>query len=250
MERDYQFNYSSLKPSVFNTEQRERKANTIVKVCQDFFQTADLSDLDLLDVGSSSGIIDNYLADHFRSVSGIDIDKAAMEHAQGTFRKANLHFSYGDAMRLAQADASIDVVVCSHVYEHVPDASSMFGEIVRVLKPGGVCYFSGNNRFMFMEPHYKLPLLSLLPRPLAHRYMRITGKGHYYHEKHLSYWALKSLCCGFKRIDYSARVIADPDRFGVTYMLPTGSIKHRVATFVANHFPWATPHIWILQKQA
>lgn len=248
MSREYQLNYSSLKPSVFNQKGRERKAKTIVKVCQDFLGRENLSNLTLLDVGSSSGIIDNYLADFFHSVSGIDIDEAAMEHAKLTFNKPNLYFSHGDAMRLSLSDESVDVVVCSHVYEHVPDAATMFREIARVLKPDGFCYFSGNNHLMIIEPHYGLPFLSVLPRALAHRYMRITGKGKFYHEKHVSYCALKKLCKGFRRIDYSAKVIADPARFGVSYMIRPGSVKHRLAGLVARFLPWATPHIWILHK--
>jgi 2-polyprenyl-3-methyl-5-hydroxy-6-metoxy-1,4-benzoquinol methylase len=248
MTRDYQFNYSALKPSVFNSEQRERKARTIIKVCQDFLQCEDLSNLSLLDVGSSSGIIDNYLADFFQHVAGIDIDEPAMTHAQTAFRKPNLQFSQGDAMQLAYPDNNFDVVVCSHVYEHVPDASKMFNEIFRVLKPGGFCYFSGNNRVMLMEPHYRLPFLSLIPRFLAHRYMRLAGKGQFYHEKHVSYSALKELCRAFRLIDYSAKIIADPDKFDVSYMLRRGTLKHRAAHFVANYLKWLTPHIWILQK--
>jgi 2-polyprenyl-3-methyl-5-hydroxy-6-metoxy-1,4-benzoquinol methylase len=248
MTREYQLNYSSLKPSVFDTQGRERKARTLLRVCQDFTDSTDVSSLHLLDVGSSSGIIDNFLADFFGQVSGIDIDEPAMAHAQASFDKPNLSFSHGDAMALTQADNSIDVVVCSHVYEHVPDAGQMFSEIYRVLRPGGFCYFSGNNRVMLMEPHYRLPLLSVLPRPLAHLYMRLAGKGKYYHEKHVSYWALKKLCAGFTITDYSARVIADPDAFAVDYMLSSGSLKWRLANFVARHLKWATPHIWVLHK--
>ena len=248
MTRDYQYNYSDLKPSVFNSEQRERKARTIIRVCQDFLPDADHSTLNVLDVGSSSGIIDNYLADFFHNVSGIDIDEHAMAHATATFHKPNLQFAWGDAMQLTQPDESMDVVICSHVYEHVPEASRMFNEILRVLKPGGFCYFSGNNRFIIMEPHHRLPFLSLLPRFLAHGYMRLAGKGDYYHEKHVSYWALKRLCSDFRLVDYSARVIADPEKFAVDYMLRHGTVKWRLANLVARWVKWATPHIWVLQK--
>ena len=248
MTRKYQYNYSGLKPTVFNTDARLRKATTIVRVCQDFIGSNDLSHLHLLDVGSSTGIIDNYLADYFGRVSGIDIDEPAMEHAQRTFDRDNLNFEPGDAMQIEQADDSVDVVVCTQIYEHVPDAGRMFCEILRVLKPGGFCYFAGNNRIMLMEPHYNLPFLSLLPRPLAHQYMRLAGKGDYYHEKHFSYWTLKRLCRDFNIIEYSARVIAHPEKFGVNYMLPEGSFKWRAAHTMARLAKWATPLIWILQK--
>lgn len=248
MTRTYQHNYSSLRPSVFDSEPRRRKARTVVEVCRDFLQTEDLSNLQLLDVGSSSGIIDDFLADYFQHVAGIDIDEPAVTYAQQTFDKPNLQFSKGDAMDLSHPDDSVDVVICSHVYEHVPDAKHMFTEIHRVLKPGGICYFSGNNRVMYMEPHYRLPFLSLLPRPIAHRYMRMAGKGQYYHERHLGYWALKKLCRPFRLVDYSAKIIADPDKFAAGYMLKHGSPKWRLANFVARFAKWATPHIWILQK--
>jgi 2-polyprenyl-3-methyl-5-hydroxy-6-metoxy-1,4-benzoquinol methylase len=248
--RAYQHNYSAIKPSVFDSEPRRRKALTIVKVCQDFLGTQDLSQLRLLDVGSSSGIIDDFLADHFGHVSGIDIDKPAVDFAVEKFDKPNLSFAQGDAMKLEHADNSMDIVVCSHVYEHVPDASRMFDEIYRVLQPGGFCYFSGNNRVMIMEPHYRLPFLSLLPRPLAHLYMRLARKGTHYHEQHLGYWSLKRLCERFKLVDYSPRVIEDPERYGVDYMLTPNSTKWRLANLVARYFKWATPHIWVLQKSA
>ncbi|MEZ5503925.1 MAG: class I SAM-dependent methyltransferase [Halioglobus sp.] len=250
MIRDYQYNYSELKPSVFNSDKRIRKAETIVRVCQDFVGKGELSQLHLLDVGSSTGIIDNHLANYFGHVTGIDIDAPAMDHARKTFCRENLSFRQGDAMQLEAANDSFDVVVCTQIYEHVPDASRMFGEIFRVLKPGGFCYFSGNNRVMLMEPHYNLPLLSLLPRPLAHRYVRMTGKGDHYHELHFTYWELKRLCSKFQIVNYSARVVAEPEKFGIGYMLKKGSAKWWAARTVATWLPWASPAMWILHKPA
>lgn len=248
MKRGYQRNYSDLKPAVFDSDRRIKKADTIVKVCQDFLQEDDLSHLHLLDVGSSSGIIDNHLANYFGHVTGIDIDEPAMAHARATFCKDNLSFQQGDAMQMALQDNSVDVVVCTQIYEHVPSAERMFAEIFRVLKPQGFCYFSGNNRVMFMEPHYRLPLLSVLPRPLAHQYLRLMGKGSYYHELHFSYWTLKRMCRDFNITDYSAAVIAQPDRFGIEYMLQKGSLKWRAANLVARHARYFAPLMWIMQK--
>jgi len=115
MERDYQYNYSELKPAVFDEQKLERKAQTVVRVCQDFAGESRLRLLQLLDVGSSSGIIDNYLADHFGSVLGMDIDETAMAHAQSVFDKPNLEFRTGDAMQLPLVDTSWDVVVCTQI---------------------------------------------------------------------------------------------------------------------------------------
>ncbi len=48
----------------------------------------------------------------------------------------------GDARRMPLADASIDVVLCTQVLEHVPDPIAVIAEIRRVLKPGGTLLLS------------------------------------------------------------------------------------------------------------
>ncbi len=208
-----------------------------------------LSECAVLNVGGSAGAIDNFLADHAAKVFGIDIDEGAIRHAQQTFQKENLEFRVADALNLPFDDSSFDVVICSHVYEHVPDPVKMFDEIYRVLRSGGICYFSAGNRLMWNEPHYNLPLLAILPRPLAHVYIRAAGKADHYHEKHLTYWGLKSLVRRFKREDYTVRLINEAPRFHTEYMLPTGSMKARVAGIVASWLYWALPgYIWVLQK--
>jgi 2-polyprenyl-3-methyl-5-hydroxy-6-metoxy-1,4-benzoquinol methylase len=204
--------------------------------------------LRLLDVGASSGVIDNYLAGHFGYVIGIDIDARAISWAQKHFQRPNLEYAQGDAMMLAYPDQSFDVVVCSHVYEHVPDARIMFDEIFRVLKPGGFCYFSGNNRVMLIEPHHRLPFLSLLPQWLADFYMRKTGKGRHYYEKHLFHHQLKALCKAFQIYNYSPLIVTAPQKFNADYMLRPGSIKWMIAFWATRHMAWATPHIWLLRR--
>jgi hypothetical protein len=125
----------------------------------------------------------------------------------------------------------------------------MFEEIHRVLRLGGICYFSAANRLMWNEPHYNLPLLAPIPRPLAHIYIRLAGKADFYHEKHLTYWGLKTLVSKFGRNDYTVRLITEPAKFQTEYMLPAGSMKARIARAVAGWFYWALPgYIWVLQK--
>jgi len=251
-ERGYQHNFSRMVDgAMYNRQARERKAMTILAVLQDFFQETGTSRLTLLDMGSSTGIIDNFLANHFIKVTGVDIDEEAVDYAIRTFHKNNLDFRTADAMDLAFADNSFNVVVCTHIYEHVPDAQTMINEIFRVLKPGGICYFAAGNRLSLIEPHYKLPLLSILPRPVAHLYMKIAGRGSHYHEKHLMLPGLKKLASPFIIHDYTKNIIADPEKFSAEYMLRPGSIKHLTAKFIANYVYWLCPsYIWVLEKPA
>jgi hypothetical protein len=124
----------------------------------------------------------------------------------------------------------------------------MMAEIQRVLRPGGACYFAAGNRLNPIEPHYALPFLSLLPRPLAHRYLRLSRKGYSYHEQFFSYWGLRTLTRGFARQDYTLKVIQDPERYRTAYMVGSGA-RRRVAVWVARHAYWAMPgYIWLLRK--
>ncbi len=248
-ERGYQLDFSVHSPSAHDLSGRRKKASTMVAVLSEFY-AGRLCELDVLDVGASTGIIDCFLADHFYSVTGIDIDKPAIDLAERRADgRTNLAFQLGDAMDLQFPDASFDVVICSHVYEHVPSAHKMMDEIYRVLKPGGVCYFSGSNRFRWMEPHYNLPLLSVIPRPLAHLYLKLLGRGDFYHELHFSYWGLKRLVRRFKLIDYSLPLISTPEKYGVSYMVVPGSWTHKIAVKVAKYLYCLLPgYIWVLQK--
>lgn len=249
MERGYQLNYSDLHyETMHNMGEREKKAKTIIAVLNDFFKIP-LNQFSLLDIGSSTGIIDNYLADHFKNVFGIDVDKKAVEFAIKSFNKENLDFSVGDSLNLEFDDNSFDVIICTHIYEHVLDANQMLSEIYRVLRPGGGCYFTAGNRITFMEAHYKLPFLSLIPRSIGHLYLRFNGKGSYYYEKHLTYWGLKKMVSDFKIIDYTKRIIKNPRKFHATYMIKPNSIKHRLALVVVSLFYWISPtYVWILRK--
>lgn len=248
MERGYQYNYSEIWKETYDTRLREKKARTMVAILESGLDKP-LSELSAIDVGGSAGIIANYLSDHFARVVGIDLDDAAVDHARGAFKKDNLDFHVADALSLPFPDDSFGVVICSQVYEHVKDPAKMFDEIFRVLAPGGVCYLSASNRLMWNEPHYDLPLLSVMPRPCAHVYMKLAGKGDFYYEKHLSYWGLKSLVERFQVIDYTVKAVCEPGKFGTDYMVKPNSLKTKGAKFVLKYLYWAFPrYLWLLKK--
>jgi SAM-dependent methyltransferase len=248
--RGYQYNFSEmLHKQMYDRESRERKARTMIAVLKDFFK-GDVESLSMLDVGSSTGYIANYCSTYFRKVIGIDIDETAIEFAKNNIQKDNLKFMKGNSMGIDFPENEFDTICCAQVYEHVPDAKKLMQEIYRVLKPGGVCYFAAGNRLNVKEAHYNLPFLSVIPRPLAHIYIKMAGKGNFYYEKHFSYWGLKKLVYNFKRIDYTKRMIENPDLFHISYMLRKGSIKSKFAKLIVNYAYWLCPgYIWLLQKK-
>lgn len=248
-DRLYQFNFSQILPqAMFDHSSRQKKALTILSVLS-HHQPSGLEKLSVLDIGSSTGIIADYLATHFHQVCGIDIDQLAVRFAKNHCMKPNLHFLMCDSLNICFAENCFDAIICAQVYEHVPDAELMMKEIFRVLKPGGVCYFAAGNRLSLMEPHYRLPLLSVVPRPVAHLYVRLAGKAPRYHERHRTYWGLKRLVHAFEVIDYTKRIINASDVYHANYMLPEHSARTRIAKFVVRAAYCLCPgYVWLLKK--
>lgn len=245
----YQRRFSENHPeAVFKRDAREMKAKTAMAVLKDYFET-DLRSFSILDVGCSSGIMAHYFSRHFGEVVGVDIDVSAVQYAKANFQKDKLEFNIGDAMNIRRPKNRFDIVICAHVYEHVPDAPRLMAEIHRVLKPGGICYFSAGNRLAVKEPHHNLLFLSVVPRYVAHLYMSLAGKGTFYHEKHLSYWGLKRLTHNFERIDYTKRIIRKPELFHADYMIKPSGMKSALARLIVDHAYWICPgFIWLLKK--
>ena len=47
-----------------------------------------------------------------------------------------------DLQSIDLPDSSVDVVMCAHVLEHVPDTDKALGELRRVIRPGGIALLS------------------------------------------------------------------------------------------------------------
>jgi SAM-dependent methyltransferase len=249
---EYQCSFSdSYKHTAYNAAGREWKAAKAVAVIVDYLQEFEKSpeELLVLDIGCSTGYQSRYYGQFFRCVHGVDIDEKAVRHAANVNSSQNVVFQVQDCMNLSFAEATFDVVMCTHVYEHVPDAGKLISEIYRVLKPEGICYFAAGNRLMYLEPHYKLPFLSILPKPLANFYCKLSGKSNRYHETHLSFWSLKRLVKKFQIVDYVCAILQDPVKFSATEIVQPNSIKQKISLQVSKHAYWLCPtYIWILRK--
>ena len=81
-----------------------------------------------------------------------------------------------DAEHLPFADASFDLAIAWDVVEHVQDPERLLAELARVLRPGGRALLTVINRFAYRDPHYHLPLLNWMPRPLAEAIIARRGR--------------------------------------------------------------------------
>lgn len=249
---EYQRGFSGLYPrTVFDEEGRLQKARKTAAVLLDAARRGGLdpSLARLLDIGCSTGILTRHYAELFGEVVGVDIDDGAVEWARANRPAANVTYRIGDSMELPFPDADFDVATCTHIYEHVPDPQRMLTEIHRVLRPGGLCYFAAENRLRLWDGHYGLPLLTVLPRPLADLFVRIAGKGRRRYETHLTRRGLRRLVHRFEVIDYTGVVVRDPGAFAATDMIRPGSLAQRAALAVLAVAPWAFPtYLWVLRK--
>ncbi len=248
--RGYQHNYSDLDPQLFDVGGRTQKAEKVLAVLKDYLGPID--EAHVLDVSSSTGIMAKCFARGVGRITGIDIDVKALGYAAENQSAPNLAYSVMDALHLAFPDASFDVVICNQMYEHVPDAQMLMDEIFRVLRPGGICYFGANNRLMLIENHYgKLPFLSIIPKPLAHVYLRVLGRAKYYYETHYTVWTLRKLTRRFEIEDYTQRIVHEPERFSATDMIQPGSATQRLSMLLLRHAYWLFPgYVWLLRKPA
>ena len=200
--------------------------------------------LRLLDIGCAFGLILKRLAPELDYAVGVDFDVTSLPQPGDRYA-----FVGSDAERLPFSSGSFDIIICNHVYEHTDNPERMLDEIKRILAPGGVCYFAGPNKYDLIEPHYGLPLLSWLPRPLADGYLRITGRGTCYVERPYSYRDLKRLLARFEIEDYTGRIISNPECFHATDILPPGSLKQIAAKLVLRFMPFLFPgFVWVLRN--
>jgi ubiquinone/menaquinone biosynthesis C-methylase UbiE len=243
----YQTGYSDINKSLYDKDHRLVKSKKILAVLCDIHELQ-LATCRVLELGCSTGMNANFLAEYCGECIGIDIDEKALRYARD-HAHPRVGFIYGDAMNIPFPDNCYDVVVCNHVYEHVPDSGQMMEEIFRILRPGGVCYFAAGNKYGLIEGHYHLPFLSWLPKSLAHIYLNLSGKGSYYYENHLSYPALCRLVRKFCVTDYTMKIIRDPARFRGEDMIRPGSVICRIPEFMLKRGQLFFPtYIFILRK--
>lgn len=103
----------------------------------------------VLDVGCGGGIFSEALAQEQAEVTGIDLAEESLEVARLHLYESNLAVNYKNISieALAAAEpASVDVVTCMEMLEHVPSPVSVIKAIAQVVKPGGWVFFSTLNR--------------------------------------------------------------------------------------------------------
>lgn len=141
--------------------------------------TAGPQPLRLLEIGCGVGGIAHYFATH--PVLQCQVTAVDVHDNRQVFD--GYEFIQVKDVDLPFENQEFDAVISNHVIEHVGDAKAQLHhltEIRRVLQPSGIGYLAVPNRWMLMEPHYRLKFLSWWPRSWRSRYLRYMGKGSFY----------------------------------------------------------------------
>jgi SAM-dependent methyltransferase len=115
----------------------------------------------LLDVGSGLGGSARYLAaEHRCRATGIDLTQEYVDVANALARMIGLdalvNYRRASALEIPEAAGSFDVVWTEHVQMNIADKPRFYGEIARVLAPGGRLMFHDIFRG-HGELHYPVP---------------------------------------------------------------------------------------------
>ncbi|HEX5122733.1 MAG TPA: methyltransferase domain-containing protein [Rhodanobacteraceae bacterium] len=135
--------------------------------------------LRMLEVGTGSGGIASYFGQH----PTLACEVTAVDVRDIRVTTDGFRFERVEGTRLPFADGAFDVVISNHVIEHVGlagDQKHHLAELRRVMADGGVGYLAVPNRWMLVEPHYRIAFLSWLPRRWRSRYLALRGKGTFY----------------------------------------------------------------------
>jgi ubiquinone/menaquinone biosynthesis C-methylase UbiE len=100
-----------------------------------------LYDRDVLETGCGTGLNTTYLAQQSRSVLGLDGSAGMLAQARARVAAPQVQLVQCDLQHAwPLVGASVDLVVCLLVLEHIADLHMFFQEAVRVLRSGGECF--------------------------------------------------------------------------------------------------------------
>lgn len=136
------------------------------------FPPIDFRDKTVLDFGCSHGGSVVYYAEQGAGkVIGVDIAASQLRLAESYLRHANADGRLPVEVRLGThdttpvADASIDLLMCQDVFEHILDPGQVLREWQRMLKPDGRAYVSFGP--LWYHPH-GVHLWEIFPAPWTH----------------------------------------------------------------------------------
>lgn len=147
-------------------------------ICQHISdQHSELFGKDVIDVGCGGGILSESLAKLGANVTGIDMGTEPLNVAKLHALESGLTINYEKITaeeKAQQCSEAFDMVTCMEMLEHVPDPASVIKSCAKLVKPGGLVFFSTLNKTI------KSYLLAILT---AEKILKLVPDGTHEHDK-------------------------------------------------------------------
>jgi len=147
-------------------------------ICQHISdQHSELFGKDVIDVGCGGGILSESLAKLGANVTGIDMGTEPLNVAKLHALESGLTINYEKITaeeKALQCSEVFDMVTCMEMLEHVPDPASVIKSCAKLVKPGGLVFFSTLNKTI------KSYLLAILA---AEKIFKLVPDGTHEHDK-------------------------------------------------------------------
>lgn len=149
-----------------------------------------------LDLGAGGGGVSLGLGNYRQlEVHAVDVipNQAMVELREAT--RLPIEVTVGTGESLPYADASFDVVLCLETIEHVHRPDDLGREIMRILRPGGLCMITTPPRLRYLfkpDPHYGVRGLLLLPDALQPMLARAAAGVRLYDVVHI-FWSVDGI---------------------------------------------------------
>lgn len=188
----------------------------------------------VLDIGAGNGGVSVGLA-NYRDFRVCALDLVPNNDLRDLRKQLNAPVEQvlGNGHKIPFDDAAFDVVLCLETIEHVPRPDLLASEMMRVLRPGGMCMITTPARFRYWfrrDPHYNIPALLLLPDKLQ-RFAATTllGRTQNYDVEHI-FWHVSEI----------TRLFGDQATVEVLWnrTLPTESVWRDRFWFRFRNFMW------------
>ncbi len=137
--------------SVYTVENDPEK-HPFFGLLKQFIQKWDLKSKKCLEIGSGKGLFQDIVEDY----TGVDIAKSLAPYYHKRFIAAS-------GALLPFPDNAFDAIFTYAAHEHIPEIETALEEIVRVLKPGGICLFAPawHTRPWFAQGYQMRPFVDL-----------------------------------------------------------------------------------------
>lgn len=138
-----------------------------------------LTQKQVIDIGCGGGILAESMAQLNGIVTAIDLAPQSIEIAKLHLHESNLQVNYQciniEDFALEHPN-SFDILTCMEMLEHVPEPSFIIENCAKLLKPGGIAFFSTMNR------NLKSYILGVIA---AEYLLRLVPKGTHEYQKFL-----------------------------------------------------------------